>query len=72
MVLWKNIEDYPNYEVSNEGQVRNKITGNVLKGEIVKDKGYRQVTLSKNGNRERFKVHRLVANAFIPNPNNLP
>ncbi len=72
MVLWKNIEDYPNYEVSNEGQVRNKLTGNVLKGEIVKDKGYIQVSLSKNGNRERFKVHRLVANAFIPNPNNLP
>ena len=35
-------------------------------------KGYKYVGLSKNGEVRKFKVHRLVAQAFIPNPNNLP
>ena len=34
--------------------------------------GYFDVHLYKNGNHKVFKVHRLVAQAFIPNPNNLP
>ena len=35
-------------------------------------KGYVMVTLKKNGKTSRYRIHRLVANAFIPNPNNLP
>ena len=35
-------------------------------------KGYKQITLSKNNKRSTKKVHRLVAQAFIPNPDNLP
>ena len=35
-------------------------------------KGYLRLTLSKNGKRKTFRVHRLVAEAFISNPNNLP
>lgn len=34
--------------------------------------GYLQVTLCKNGDKKRHYVHRLVAAAYIPNPNNLP
>lgn len=46
------------------------------KGEIVTPvkvtKGYYQVRLYKNGIKKRPKLHRLVAEAFLPNPNNLP
>lgn len=59
---WKDIIDYPNYEVSDHGQVRNIRTGRVLKSELVK--GYPRVVLSKNNNIKPFMVHKLVAEAF--------
>lgn len=68
MEEWKQIEGYENYEVSNKRRVRNTGIGNILKGES--HKGYVRVSLSNNGKRKRFKVHRLVALAFIPNPEN--
>ena len=34
--------------------------------------GYPQITVGKNGDRTNYSVHRMVAEAFIPNPNNLP
>lgn len=37
-----------------------------------KTSGYERVILQKNGDKKRFLVHRLVADAYIPNPNNLP
>lgn len=67
---WKTIQGYEQYEVSNEGQVRNRKTGKILKQ--WKDKGgYLLVTLFRNGKQKWYLVHRLVAQAFIPNPNNL-
>ena len=46
------------------------------KGKILKNiedyKGYLEVGLTKNGKRKQFKIHRLVAEAFIPNPENKP
>lgn len=65
---WKLIEDYPNYEVSNLGNVRNRVTGKIKKPSL--SVGYHQVMLYKNNQYKFFKVHRLVANAFIPNPKN--
>jgi hypothetical protein len=73
MEEWKDIEDFPNYEVSSWGNVRNKKTGNILKPIASKGKGkhYIQygVTLSNDeifDRRYRMLVHRLVAKAFIP------
>lgn len=43
-----------------------------IKKLYVDNKGYKIVGLSKNGIRKNYKVHRLVAQAFLPNPNNLP
>ena len=51
------------------GRVKNK-HGRILKPEI--RNGYYSVDLMKNGKRYKFRVHRLVAEAFIPNPDNLP
>ena len=45
--------------------------GGILKGTICKN-GYYRVTLTKNGVNKYYHVHRLVAEAFIENPNNLP
>lgn len=70
--IWKEILGYERtYEVSNFGRVRNIRTGKILKPTNDKD-GYLQLVLSKNGTRKTVKVHRLVAYAFLPNPQNLP
>ena len=74
MEQWKQIviddEEY-NYSISNEGNVRNDKTGRILKKQ--KDKnGYELVNLYKNGKMKTVYVHRLVAEAFIPNTDNKP
>lgn len=56
------------YEVSNLGRVRRN--GKILK--LGKVRGYLHVNLCKNGIKKQAKVHRLVALAFLPNPQNLP
>lgn len=82
--IWKPVENYEGiYEVSNLGRVRsleryvqNHGVLELRKGRILKPgisgNGYNYICLSKNGNRKWCGVHRLVAQAFIPNPNNLP
>ena len=73
---WKVIKDYPNYMVSNLGIVKSlnyRHTGieKILKPNI-DNRGYLIVKLYKNRKFKSFMVHRLVAQAFIPNPNNYP
>ena len=67
--MWKTIENKPNYEVNEIGQVKNKKTGRILKNSTRNDK-YQQVMLGRKTIPEY--IHRLVAKAFIPNPDNLP
>jgi hypothetical protein len=62
--IYKAIDGYSNYEVSNLGNVRNTNTGRILKPQIHKN-GYHQVNLSKKGKLKSKKVHKLVANAFL-------
>ena len=57
------------YEVSNLGRVRRD--GRILKPSKNK-KGYLLVSLFKNGTKKNARIHRLVAQSFIPNPQNLP
>ena len=71
MEEWKPIKDY-NYEVSSFGKVRNKETKKILSVFDVNREGYLRVILFKNHKRKRFFIHRLVAEAFIPNPENKP
>ena len=70
---WRTISENPNYEVSNTGEVRHKEKKNILKLRT-SIWGYKRARLSFSGlNGGRlYAVHRLVANAFIPNPLNLP
>ena len=76
------------YEVSNLGRVRSldrdcvqvfhngRVQSRRIKGCILRfetnNTGYLAVQLLNSGKRKRFLVHRLVAEAFVPNPNNLP
>jgi len=68
MEQWKIIEGYENYEVSNYGNVRNNYTDRVLKPNLCR--GYHIIRTSKDGKVKKHYLHRLVANAFIENPNN--
>lgn len=70
--IWKPIEGYENYHVSNMGCVMNIATGKILK-QHDNGKGYLHVMLyNKEHEGKTIMVHRLVAISFIPNPQNLP
>lgn len=63
---WKSIPTYPGYEVSNLGQVRNKITGKLLSLATKKGKyPYQRAHLCQDGKARYLLVHRLVLEAFV-------
>ena len=62
--MWKRINDFPNYEVSDTGQIKNIKTGKYLSPKKSRT-GYLRVTLCDNGFQKTILVHRLVAIAFI-------
>lgn len=79
--IWRPIEGYEGlYEISNTGQVRSldkyDSMNRFYEGRILKlfaDRlGYLRAQLYSNNKKKSFLVHRLVAEAFIPNPDNLP
>ena len=87
IAVWKPIPGYDQYEVSDQGGVRSSdrlvtmtIRGtecqSLRRGRTLKPAkdncGYLNVRLSKDGKSRSFYVHRLVAAAFIPNPDNFP
>ena len=75
--IWKPIVGYEGlYEVSNLGNVRSlnyNGTGKIkILSCIIHNDGYYIVNLHKDGKQKTYKIHRLVAQAFIPNPDNKP
>lgn len=75
MEIWKQIEGYNGkYEISSYGRVKSyaqdTINGKIKTGNRTK-KGYLSILLyGENGEKKWYPIHRLVAQAFIPNPNN--
>lgn len=71
--IWKTIEDYPDYMISNMGRVKSLKNGKetILKPMLGKI-GYYYVNLTMNGKRKVHYIHRLVSIYFIPNPENKP
>jgi hypothetical protein len=67
--MWVGIENSSNYEVSTDGKVRNKTTKQILK-EYIMPNGYCQITIKEDSQGRFIKryIHRLVAEAFIQNP----
>ena len=78
---WKDIDGYEGlYQVSNLGAVRavervvrygRKLNGKGISRFLTKD-GYLAVHLSRDGNARQHRIHRLVATAFLENPENMP
>lgn len=75
--IWENITGYEGaYQISNLGRIRslsrfNSTTERVLKP-IINSRGYAVITLSKNNVHKIYSIHRLVAEYFIPNPEQKP
>ena len=78
--IWKDVVGYEGlYQVSNMGRVKSfcqstkfhKQKEFILKPSLI-NSGYEVVTLYSKEKRKKFQIHRLVATAFIPNPDNLP
>lgn len=77
MENWKPISSHPDYEVSDQGRVRRVVVADIwhpahdLTGWL-HSTGCVCVTIFNDGKRKAARVHRLVAQAFLPNPQNLP
>ncbi len=69
MEEWRKIKGYDNYYVSNLGRIKNK-HDHILKQHRWFE--YCDVKLQENSVKKHHKVHRLVAEAFVPNPDNKP
>lgn len=71
--LWKCIPGYNRaYEISNFGRIRSSKFGSIEQKSLRLLNGYYGTTLHLGGVRTTVKVHRMVAHAFIPNPENKP
>ena len=76
MEIWKDIKNYEGiYQINNFGKIKSAYKkGNNCNNKILKASytynGYERIGLSKNNKTKKYLVHRLVAETFIPNPNN--
>ena len=75
--IWKDIKGYEGlYQVSNLGKIKSLNYNHTNKEKIrkldVSNKGYLSVLFCNDKGKKKYTVHRLVAEAFIPNPNSLP
>ena len=71
--IWKVIPNFEDYHGSNFGRVKSFKNGKeIIRRPVLHSKGYLFVAIYKDGKQKKFRVHRLVAMLFIPNPLNLP
>lgn len=71
-MTWKKIKQNENYSINELGEVRNDLTGRIKKPFLNKANGYWIIDLWKDNKSTKIPIHRLLAEAFIPNPQNKP
>jgi hypothetical protein len=71
-MTWKKLKQNENYSINELGEVRNDTTGKIKKAFVNKANGYLVVDLYKNNKATKCTIHRLLAETFIPNPENKP
>lgn len=71
-MTWKKLKRNNNYSINDNGEVRNDLTGKLKTPFINKANGYLTVDLYENNKSTKVTVHRLLAETFIPNPDNKP
>lgn len=72
MEEWRPIKDYPNYEISSLGRVKRKYIHHekILKS-VFNERYYIICLINTEGQKNKY-IHRLIAEAYLPNPDNLP
>ena len=70
--MWKKVARNGNYSISEDGQVRNDTTGRIKSPFLNRGNGYLVVDLYKDNRSTKVPIHRLVAEAFVPNPDGKP
>lgn len=71
-MIYRDIKGYEGlYKISEYGDVLS-IRTNAIMSPWISNKGYKCIDLVKDGTKKHYLIHRLVAEAFIPNPNNYP
>lgn len=73
--IWKPIPEFPNYECSNMGRIKNVKTNTILRGTTrMNGKGYSFIDLYNfdEHKRKNAQIHRIVATLFVENPENKP
>ncbi len=72
--IWKDIEGFDSeYQIGDNGCIKSFKNNNpIIRKQKVNKKGYLNICLHNNGVRKYYRPHRLVALAFIPNPQNKP
>lgn len=71
-IIWKEIENYPNYYISNTGLLKKVFKNgvNLIKSSYVHNNKYKRINMSNKNGVKYFSLHRLVAAAFVENPLN--
>ena len=69
---WKSVNDQPGYYISNRGRIYSSISESFIEGTPNIRSGHIDLSLKSNGKRVHKYTHRMVAEAFIPNPKKLP
>lgn len=70
MEEWRDIDGFPGYQISNMGRAKGPRKENLKL--VEESNGYLKITLSRNGKHTDKRINRLVAQEFLPNPDNFP
>jgi len=70
--MFKKINGSNNYSINEHGEVRNDKNGYIKNATVNKKNGYLEIDLYNGNKRKKVRVHRLIAEAFLPNPSNKP